>query len=55
MIASAKMGMDFVACAPEKYFPNEELVAQCRGVCKGKRSDDHPSLRMLQKEQRAQM
>ena len=22
MIASAKMGMDFVACAPKKYFPN---------------------------------
>ena len=34
MIASAKMGMDFVACAPEKYFPNEELVAQCREYAK---------------------
>lgn len=29
MIACAKMGMHFVACAPEKYFPNKELVAQC--------------------------
>jgi len=29
MIACAKMGMHFVACAPEKYFPNPELVAEC--------------------------
>ena len=32
MIACSKMGMDFVACAPEKYFPNEDLVNQCRYV-----------------------
>ncbi len=30
MIACSKMGLDFVACAPEKYFPNGELVDQCR-------------------------
>ena len=29
MIACAKLGMHFVACAPEKYFPSQELVAQC--------------------------
>ena len=29
MIASAKMGMHFVACAPKKYFPNEKLVKEC--------------------------
>lgn len=29
MIACAKMGMHFVACAPKKYFPNPELVKQC--------------------------
>ena len=29
MIASAKMGMHFVACAPKKYFPNENLVKEC--------------------------
>ena len=29
MIACSKMGMDFVACAPKEYFPNQELVAQC--------------------------
>ncbi len=30
MIACAKMGMHFVACAPAKYFPNPELVKECR-------------------------
>lgn len=29
MVACAKMGMHFVACAPNKYFPNEELVKEC--------------------------
>lgn len=29
MIACTKLGMHFVACAPEKYFPNAELVAEC--------------------------
>ena len=29
MIACAKLVMHFVACAPEKYFPSQELVAQC--------------------------
>lgn len=29
MVACAKMGMHFVACAPEKYFPDQELVSQC--------------------------
>lgn len=28
------MGMDFVACAPKKYFPNAELVAQCEEYAK---------------------
>ena len=30
MILCAKMGMDFVACAPKKYFPNKELVEECK-------------------------
>lgn len=34
MIACAKMGMDFVACAPKEYFPNDELVAQCQEYAK---------------------
>lgn len=29
MIACTKLGMHFVACAPEKYFPNAGLVAEC--------------------------
>lgn len=29
MIACSKMGMHFVACAPEKYFPDSKLVAEC--------------------------
>ncbi len=32
MVGCAKMGMHFVACAPEKYFPNPELVAQCQAI-----------------------
>lgn len=34
MIACAKMGMDFVACAPEEYFPSPELVEQCQEYAK---------------------
>jgi ornithine carbamoyltransferase len=34
MIACAKLGMDFVACTTEKYFPNAELVAQCQEYAK---------------------
>ena len=32
MVGCAKMGMHFVACAPEKYFPSPELIAQCQAV-----------------------
>ncbi|MBQ6594238.1 MAG: ornithine carbamoyltransferase [Clostridia bacterium] len=31
MIGCAKMGVDFTACAPKKYFPSEELVRRCEG------------------------
>ncbi len=34
MIACAKMGMDFVACAPKDYFPAAELVEQCEEYAK---------------------
>ena len=30
MIACSKMGLHFTACAPKKYFPNQELVDQCQ-------------------------
>jgi len=32
MVGCAKMGMHFVACAPAKYFPDAELVAQCQQI-----------------------
>lgn len=32
MVGCAKMGMDFVACAPEKYFPAPELIETCRAI-----------------------
>ena len=32
MVGCAKMGMRFVACAPEKYFPDQALIAQCRQI-----------------------
>lgn len=34
MIGCAKMGMHFVACAPEKYFPNADLVEKCQAIAK---------------------
>ena len=34
MVGTAKMGMHFVACAPEKYFPDAELVATCKAIGK---------------------
>ncbi len=32
MVGCAKMGMRFTACAPEAYFPDGALVAQCRAI-----------------------
>ena len=32
MVGCAKMGMDFTACAPEKYFPDAQLVETCRAI-----------------------
>ena len=34
MIVCAKLGLHFVACAPKKYFPNEQLLAQCEEYAK---------------------
>ena len=34
MVGCAKMGMHFVACAPETYFPNKELIATCQEIAK---------------------
>ena len=32
MVGCAKMGMHYVACAPKKYQPSPQLVAQCRAI-----------------------
>ena len=32
MVGCAKMGMHFVACAPEKYFPEPALIDQCQAI-----------------------
>ena len=32
MVGCAKMGMHFVACTNEKYFPSQELIAQCQAI-----------------------
>ena len=34
MIGCAKLGLNFTACAPKEYFPNEELIEICRGFAK---------------------
>ena len=33
MVACSKLGLHFVACAPEKYFPNAKLVGECEKFC----------------------
>ena len=32
MVGCAKMGMHFVACAPERYFPDPALIGQCQAI-----------------------
>ena len=32
MVGCAKMGLNFTACAPEKYFPDAALVKTCRDI-----------------------
>ena len=34
MVGSAKMGLHFVACAPEKYFPDKSLIEECQKIAK---------------------
>ena len=34
MVGCAKMGMDYVACAPKKYFPSKQLTDECRKIAK---------------------
>ena len=34
MVGCAKMAMNFVACAPESYFPSKDLVETCQEIAK---------------------
>lgn len=34
MIGAAKMGLHFVACAPEEYFPDKKLIEKCLDIAK---------------------
>ena len=34
MVGCAKMGMNFTACAPAKYFPSKELIDTCEEIAK---------------------
>lgn len=34
MVGCAKLGLDFVACAPKKYFPQQELTDTCKALAK---------------------
>ena len=35
MVGCAKMGLQFLACAPEKYFPDAALIETCREIAAG--------------------
>lgn len=32
MVGCAKMGLNFTSCAPEKYFPDAELISKCEKI-----------------------
>ena len=34
MVGCAKMGLNFTVCAPESYFPDKALIAQCEEIAK---------------------
>ena len=34
MVGCAKMGINFTACCPKKYFPAEELISECMEIAK---------------------
>ncbi len=35
MVGCAKMGLNFTACCPKKYFPNQALIDECESIAKG--------------------
>ncbi len=34
MVGCAKMGVNFTACAPEEYFPDKALIAECEAIAR---------------------
>lgn len=38
MVGCAKMGLNFTACAPEKYFPDKALISECEEIAKTSRA-----------------
>ena len=34
MVGAAKLGLNFTACCPEKYFPDHALIAECEAIAK---------------------
>ena len=34
MVVASKLGMHFACCAPKELFPKEELVEECKNICK---------------------
>ena len=34
MVGCARLGLNFTACCPEKYFPSKELIATCQEIAK---------------------
>ena len=34
MVGCAKLGLNFTACCPEKYFPHKDLIAKCEEIAK---------------------
>ena len=34
MVGCAKLGLNFTACAPKKYFPDKELISKCEEIAK---------------------
>ena len=34
MVGCARMGLNFTACSPKKYFPSSELIAECEEIAK---------------------
>ncbi len=34
MVGCAKMGLNFTACCPEKYFPDKSLISECKEISK---------------------